>query len=135
MTIPFSPIIDEAMEGGSETRPTDAAPSPRSAPDARPAESGSGESAPARNRIDNDDHGELDDVVLNDIESIHIERMDSGVIWMAVYVKGVPLRGMHFWFNSSRKIKWHLGDGKDVARMLVADGANPREALPNILPE
>ena len=50
MTIPFSPIIDEAMEkGGSETRPKDAAPSPRPAPDALPAESEHGENAAARN--------------------------------------------------------------------------------------
>ena len=42
MTIPFSPIIDEAMEGGSETRPDAAAPSHRPAPDALPAESSLG---------------------------------------------------------------------------------------------
>ena len=39
MTIPFSPIIDEAMEGGSESRPKDTAPSHRPTPDAPPAES------------------------------------------------------------------------------------------------
>ena len=83
------------------------------------------------NRFDTDEDGELDDVVINDIECIHIERMATGTIWMAVYVKGAPRRGLHFWFNSSRKIKWHLGDGKDVAAALTASA----EALPNIRPE
>jgi hypothetical protein len=37
-----------------------------------------------RDRIDVDDDGTPDDVVFTDIRSVHIERMDTGHIWMLV---------------------------------------------------
>lgn len=43
-----------------------------------------------RNIVDlrNDEAGELGDVVVRDVESIHLERMDTGAWWLGVYLRG-----------------------------------------------
>ena len=77
-----------------------------------------------RDRIDNDSRNELDDVVINDVECVHIERMGTGLVWMAVYTKDCP-DGYCFWFQSSRKIiKWHMQDDSlRTAARLGAEGS------------
>jgi len=36
-------------------------------------------------RIGLDDDGTPDDVVFEDVELVHIERMDTGFVWMGIY--------------------------------------------------
>ncbi len=36
----------------------------------------------------NDADGELDDVVVRDVEWVHLERMDEGAWWLGVYLRG-----------------------------------------------
>ena len=58
-------------------------------------------------RIDYDDNGELDDVVVNNPISIHIERMDTNQVWLCVYTADYP-DGMRFWLTSKGKLEWTL---------------------------
>jgi hypothetical protein len=36
-------------------------------------------------RIDLDDDGQLDDLVLNDVSMVRVERMDDAALWMKFY--------------------------------------------------
>jgi hypothetical protein len=56
----------------------------------------------APDRIDHDESGELDDVVLNDVSMFRLERMDSGNIWIKCYRDGKP--DVVFRLRSARKI-------------------------------
>ena len=53
-------------------------------------------------RIDRDDHGDLDDVVIEDVEMFRMEWMDSGCVWLRCYRKDKP--DVIFWLKSKRKI-------------------------------
>lgn len=53
-------------------------------------------------RIDYD-RGNLDDVVVPDVELFRMEWMDKGSVWLRCYRKGKP--DVIFWLKSKRKIK------------------------------
>jgi hypothetical protein len=56
-------------------------------------------------RIDYNDRGELDDIVVNDVSMFRMERMDSGKFWIRCYRDGKP--DVVFWLGSTRKIVGH----------------------------
>lgn len=41
-------------------------------------------------RIDYDEDGKLDDVVINDVSMFRMERMDDGLFWIRCYRDGKP---------------------------------------------
>jgi hypothetical protein len=53
-------------------------------------------------RIDYDERGDLDDVVVNDVRMFRMERMDSGHFWLRCYRDGKP--DVVFALHSTRKI-------------------------------
>lgn len=56
----------------------------------------------ATDRIDYNERGDLDDIVVNDVAMFRMERMDGGAFWIRCYRDGKP--DVVFWLNSSRKI-------------------------------
>lgn len=52
-------------------------------------------------RITYGDDGELDEVVVSDVQSVHIERMHAGSVWMSIRCDD---RTITVWLNSKRKI-------------------------------
>jgi|HubBroStandDraft_1064217.scaffolds.fasta_scaffold61390_4 hypothetical protein len=58
--------------------------------------------AASLDRIDYDQSGDLDDVVLNDVSVFRMERMDNGLIWIRCYRVGKP--DVVFWLGSQSKI-------------------------------
>ena len=60
-------------------------------------------------RIDRNDRGELDDIVISDIETLHIEWMSGKHLWMGVQIKGKE-EIMHLNIFSKRKVKMNLLD-------------------------
>lgn len=53
-------------------------------------------------RIDYDDKGDLDDIVINNVSMFRMERMDDGNFWLRCYCDGKP--DVIFSLNSKRKI-------------------------------
>lgn len=53
-------------------------------------------------RIDYDEQGDLDDIVVNHVVMFRMERMDSGEFWIKCYLNGKP--DVVFNLNSSSKI-------------------------------
>ena len=54
-------------------------------------------------RFDLDNKGELDDVVVIDVEMFRFERMDEGLWWMRCYRNSKP--DIVFWLSAKGKIK------------------------------
>lgn len=53
-------------------------------------------------RIDYDNRGGLDDIVVNHVTMFRMERMDDGCFWIRCYCDGKP--DVIFWLNSAQKI-------------------------------
>jgi hypothetical protein len=53
-------------------------------------------------RVDYDERGDLDDIVVTDVSMFRMERMDSGQFWIRCYRNGKP--DVVFNLSSSRKI-------------------------------
>jgi hypothetical protein len=53
-------------------------------------------------RIDYDERGDLDDIVVNDVSLFRMERMADDTFWIRCYCDGKP--DIVFWLNSERKI-------------------------------
>jgi hypothetical protein len=53
-------------------------------------------------RFDYDDRGNLDDVVVPDVETFRLEYMDKGVVWIRCYRKERP--DVVFWLSARGKI-------------------------------
>jgi hypothetical protein len=61
-------------------------------------------------RIDFTKSGELDDVAISDVEMFRLEYMDTGSVWIRLYMRDG--KDHVFWLNSSRAIKgdYHLDE-------------------------
>lgn len=56
----------------------------------------------APDRIDYDERGNLDDIVVSDVSMFRMERMAAGNFWIRCYREGKP--DVVFHLNSARKI-------------------------------
>jgi hypothetical protein len=65
-------------------------------------------------RIDLDDDGTPDDVVFDNVKSVHIERMDTGFIWMGVYLKNGTAYRCQFSTPRNGRLLWSV-EADDVA--------------------
>lgn len=55
-------------------------------------------------RIDNDDDGKLDDVVVSHVSMFHMEWMNDGCVWIRLYRDQKGRDDLVFWLNSKKKI-------------------------------
>lgn len=60
------------------------------------------EPAAIPDRIDYDEQGDLDDIVIRNVSMFRMERMDGGCFWIRCYCDGKP--DVIFWLNSEAKI-------------------------------
>ena len=56
-----------------------------------------------KDRFDNDDNGELDDVAIFNVDLFRLERMNNGCFWMRLYKKTGEIDHV-FWFNAKGKL-------------------------------
>ena len=55
-----------------------------------------------RDRIDCNDKGDLDDIVINNVEMLHMEWMDDNTVWLRCYRK--EKQDVIFWLTYKKKI-------------------------------
>ena len=56
-------------------------------------------------RIDKDDKGRLDDVVITDVSTFHMEWMDEDCVWIRLYRDKEGLDDIVFYLRSKRAIR------------------------------
>ena len=84
----------------------------------------------SKDRCDRDDDGSLDDVVMENVDLVHIERMDDDSIWMCL-TRGEE--DVHLWFSGAvmgAPIQWRVGESNvpTFPHSLCPDSQHPADA-------
>jgi hypothetical protein len=62
-------------------------------------------------RIERDEAGTPDDVIIHDVATLHIERMDTGHIWMGIGKVDGTLYQCEFSTPRNGRLNWLLEEG------------------------